>query len=244
MRSVGYLVQHETGIEGEKGQFYDYILAGNGLFIENKGVFMDARVQIAGCHVRGLAEIAPSTYLKHGKIPGVLFDLAFNTSLTQKEKEVYFAVTWSGQDSKYHLFMSPQVGEAGQVKYHVLDNTVMDIHSHGRIPTYFSGTDDEDEKGFKLSCLVGDLDRTPRVAIRVGIYGYYGAVLWSDVFDGTLKGAIDVLQEEVTELIELQSESVDQKIYPGRSWWNGLFSLGRFMPSADRGKCTDHSHRP
>jgi hypothetical protein len=205
---------------------------------------MNARVQIGSCHVRGLAEIAPYTLLKHGKVPGVLFDLALNASLTQKEKEIYFAVTWDDKDSKYHLFITAQSREQCQVKYNVLDNTVMDIHSHGKIPAYFSDTDDKDEKGFRLSCLVGDLDRTPRVAVRVGIYGYFGAVLWSDVFDGTLKGAIDVRLEEVTETIELQSEGINQENRYCRSWWHRLIGPGWHMPSPDRSKCPDYSHRP
>ena len=220
---VGYLLHRFGCIEGDMGLGYNYILSGNGIFIWAQNYYLDACIPVAGCQIRGLTETEAHVKLIHGKIPQALFDLALNTALVKKEKEVYFALTW---DNGYHLFLTGQQGEVGQVKYTVVDNTVMDIHSHGKIGTWVSHTDDKDEQGFKLSCLVGDLDKVPRVGVRIGVYGNFLALPWGDVFNGSLTGAVDVLkdyEEEVKAEIELSSTNQLQQDLSCGGWWNRFF---------------------
>ena len=60
-------------------------------------------------------------------------------------------------------------------------------------------TDDRDEQGFRVYGVVGRLDTaTPELALRVGIYGHFAPVEWSQVFDG-LPPCIRLTDEE-TEL--------------------------------------------
>ena len=219
---VGYFLQHASCECFTHGQFYDYIFAKNGVFIQAKNSLITARVPVSVCTLRGLLGTFPEIVLNHGKIPGVFFELAFNTALTRKEKEVYFAVTWK-DDGKYHLYMTDQDGKTGKVDYHTMPDTIMDIHSHGRIPAHFSGQDDRDEQGLRLSCTIGNLDDKPMVAVRIGVYGYFMDLPWGDVFDGVLTGAVDKYDyvEEV-EPIELQSVSPDTQDNCSRSWWNRI----------------------
>ena len=49
MKMVGYLVNHPDGLVGERGAYYNYILASNGLFIEAESPLIDARVPVTEC---------------------------------------------------------------------------------------------------------------------------------------------------------------------------------------------------
>ncbi|GAJ12486.1 unnamed protein product, partial [marine sediment metagenome] len=55
MKNVGYMTNHLDGLSGEKGLYYNYILASNGLFIEAENPSIAARVLVAECEIRGLA---------------------------------------------------------------------------------------------------------------------------------------------------------------------------------------------
>jgi len=231
MNMVGYLTQHPDGLEGERGLCYDYVLASNGLFIEAEGKRMAARVPVAGCEVRGLAPLEPKFVLRYGRIPQRFFDLALSTFLVDTSKERYVAVTW--QDG-YHLYVPEQETEEAKVDYQVGDSIALELHSHGKMAAMFSSKDNKDETGMKLYGVVGKLDGTPVVQLRVGVYGYFHPVPWVDVFDGYLMGAEDWLE---TSLLGIEEKEVidDDELYsvlvgqPGspenrggwlrRHWW-------------------------
>ena len=64
-------------------------------------------------------------------------------------------------------------------------DALLQIHSHGAYPAYFSATDDADEQGFGLYGVVGRLgSERPEVALRVGVYGYFLPVPLEAVFEG------------------------------------------------------------
>lgn len=50
---------------------------------------------------------------------------------------------------------------------------VMDMHSHGSIPAFFSSTDDADEKGTRLFGVIGNIDTVPRMCLRAGTGGRF-----------------------------------------------------------------------
>ncbi len=202
MKMVGYLVNYPDGISGEKGIYYSYILAANGLFIEASNPMLAARVPVAGCEVRGLAPMKAKIALTYGSIPQHFFDLALDTFLAAPDREHYVAVTAA---AGYH-FCVPVQDEAGaSVVYEVGDSVVLDIHSHGHMPASFSPQDNTDEVGLKLYAVVGRLNATPVVRLRVGAYGYFHSLTWHDVFDGSLIGAVEFEEEEVKTECDLQS---------------------------------------
>lgn len=61
---------------------------------------------------------------------------------------------------------------------------VMDVHSHGVHPAFFSRVDDDDEKGIRLYMVLGNMNRkVPTYALRVGIAGIFGKLSVEDVFE-------------------------------------------------------------
>ncbi|MDP2662691.1 MAG: hypothetical protein Q8R28_18385 [Dehalococcoidia bacterium] len=189
IKPAGYLISQHDGLYGYHGDYYDYLLGGNGLFIEARSDLLSVCLPIAVVPVRGLKDIEPRVELAHGRIPRHLWQLAFNLLLADAHQETYLAVTWEGE---YRLRLPEQEQSGAMVKYSTVPGTLLDLHSHGEMKAFFSGTDDRDEQGFRLFAVCGSLDKgITEVRMRVGIYGYFCPVLCRDVFD-SFSGARDL----------------------------------------------------
>ncbi len=175
------MVNHQRGIRGIQGVGYDYILAGNGVFVQAEGPDLTARVQLAKCQVRGLDEATEKVELHHGKIPGELLAAAMLWFRETPDRERYFAIGWNGK--KYSVNVPEQTGRATSLEYQPLEGMTLEFHSHGRMPAFFSKTDDRDEQGFRVYGVMGKLDqKVPTIALRVGIYGHFQEIRREDVF--------------------------------------------------------------
>ena len=181
VKPVGYQVNTESGPQGESGVFYDYIMAGNGLFLRAKNAHLAVTVCIAPQEVRGLAPLEESIQLLHGKIPMFFLELALSVLCTRLAIEQYLAVTWQGN---YSLAIPVQSQTGISVTYETLPGTVLDIHSHvGNVPVHFSSIDDNDEQGLCLYAVAGNLhDLSPTVELRLGVYGYFMPIEKEEVF--------------------------------------------------------------
>ncbi|GAI28162.1 unnamed protein product [marine sediment metagenome] len=200
-KPVGYLMNYPTGLSGERGLYYDYIFASNGVFIEAESPLIAARIPVADCDIRGLAPIEPKISLTYGSIPQRFFDLALDLFLADSNTEHYVAVT---ADAGYHFYIPVQDKDAGRVVYEVGKSVILEMHSHGHGGAWFSGTDNEDETGLKLYGVVGKLNATPIVKLRIGVYGYFREMFWKEVFDGSLFGALEYEEKEVISEDALQ----------------------------------------
>lgn len=171
-KPVNYLTNYLTGLQGDPGVFYSYIMAANGLFIRARNKHLAATVCIAPAEVRGLAPLEHSVELLHGRIPMRFVNLALSILSIKRDIEQYAAVTWR---DGYCLSVPEQTQTSGSVKYETLPDTVLDIHSHvGDVPPCFSPQDDKDELGFRIYAVAGDLQYLiPTVALRLGVYGYF-----------------------------------------------------------------------
>ena len=214
-------MKYPSGLSGEKGLYFNYILASNGLFIEAESPIINACIPVAECEVRGLAPMETKVALTYGSIPERFWDLALDTFLAEPDKEHYVAVT---ADAGYHLYIPVQDKSGGGVTYEVGDKVALDLHSHGAMIARFSHTDDEDEKGLKLYAVVGTLNATPVVKLRIGVYGYFVNLAWGDVFDGSLAGAVEFEEKEVISEDGLYCQNGSNGLgleNPGRRmWWN------------------------
>ena len=180
MKTVGYFINTREGLSGEPGFFYDYTLAENGLFIHAVNPLFRATVCFAPAHVRGLLPLESKVELIHGKIPHRLYDLAVSV-VTGESCEHYMSIIWKGE---YWLEYPEQEGAGAGVKYTNLQDTVMDIHSHGSMGAFFSGTDNRDEQGFRLSLVLGKVDTLePEYDLRISVYGYFASVELKEVFE-------------------------------------------------------------
>lgn len=180
-KPVGHLINNVSGIEGEPGIFYSYILAADGVYLRAKNEHLAVTINIANQEIRGLSPLKEDIQLLHDKIPLHFLNLALSVLSIKPDIEQYIAVTWQGS---YSLRIPNQQATPGSVTYETLPDTVLDIHSHtGSMPAQFSGIDDHDEKGFCLYAVVADLRQLcPTVELRLGTYGYFLPLEKEEVF--------------------------------------------------------------
>jgi hypothetical protein len=180
-KPASYLLNTASGLQGECGVFYDYVLASNGLFLRAQNPQLAVTVCIAHQEIRGLAALYEEIQLLHGKIPLYFLYRALSILCLKPDIEQYLAVTWQGD---YSLNVPSQLQTAGSVTYVTLPNTVLDIHSHvDGVPAHFSSIDNRDEQGLGLYAVVGDLrNLCPTIELRLGTYGYFIPLNKEDIF--------------------------------------------------------------
>lgn len=178
---VGHMISHPYGLVGTQGVGYDYILDRHGVMIQARNDDVVARIPVSPTmNIRGLWPVETKLELYYGPIPGKLFMDALNIVMDDPKRERFCAIT-SNYGKPYKLVEPEQEVSPVHVRYRPAQNTVFEIHSHGRMKAFFSSKDNDDEQGLAIYAVVGDLesaDQRPTLAMRVGVYGH-----WMDLMD-------------------------------------------------------------
>lgn len=191
---VGYLI---NGQAGERGQAYNYAFYGTGVFIEAENEFMFCSVPVALGRIRGLAHAEPYIIVHPSPIPAKIFEQAYLELLKgDLNLEAFVAITL--KEGKFGVEKPKQTGSGAHLKYETVPNTVLEIHTHGRIKPFFSSDDNRDEQGFKIYMVLGRL--MTRMRLRLGCYGNFLELNWSDVFEGPIP--FNIVQESEFEDFE------------------------------------------
>ena len=179
---AGYLVNRKDGLAGSPGVAYDYVLAGNGLFMQASNHLIQARFPLAKTTVKGLPHLNSELTLKRGPIPAAVLAQALDHMHQDTSHELYCAVVHDGE--QYKTAIPQQSATRASVNYEPVSGAVMDLHSHPASSASFSITDDEDETGFRLYAVIGPLHThaEPAISVRIGIYGVHQRVHWSRIF--------------------------------------------------------------
>ncbi|MBI4496619.1 MAG: hypothetical protein HY689_01810 [Chloroflexi bacterium] len=185
MPLVDYLIARD-GLPPRSGDAYDYVLAGDGLYLVTENDALEVRMPVALAQVRGLPPLGPRFFLRGGRIPQAVWEdiTAAARLFSARGQELLLAVTHH-EGSGYRLVAPRQIAGSMNVLYERFPDVVLAVHSHHRYPAVFSPTDDADEQGFGLYGVLGRLDEDrPEVSLRVGVYGYFFPLPWGAVFDG------------------------------------------------------------
>jgi PRTRC genetic system protein A len=181
---VDHLIARD-GVPPLSGNAYDYVVAGDGLFVHASNRWLEVRVPVAGCDVRGLQPLGAACTLVHGKIPSALWHIVVRL-LRQAHRggcELLMGVRFT--DCGYDLVLPEQSVAPLAVEYTTEEDLVLEIHSHRGGAARFSETDDADEQRLRLYGVVGKLDDLrPSVNLRAGAYGHFLPLPWSAVFAG------------------------------------------------------------
>lgn len=170
--------EHELPAIGEV--MYQYVVAGNGLFIRADDSRMRALVQIAPAQLNGLADLVPFAELKVDRVPGVWLRSVLASARARMPNEAMYEFIWDGTQHNavthtWRCVAPKQVATPTAVD--VLDcspDTVIDLHSHNSMPAFFSATDDADEQGLRFYVVIGRIDTdTPEIRVRAGVYGHF-----------------------------------------------------------------------
>ena len=184
---MGYLVNHLGGLAGDQGIGFDYVLGSGGVYVQSQSAHLVARVLVAPGAVRGLAPVAEKLALTHGPIPAYLLECGLRWFREAPRTERFFAVRWDGDS--YRVVVPEQNGTASSLTYQPPAGAIAEFHSHGRGCAFFSATDDRNQQGFRIYGVAGRLDTLrPELSLRVGVYGHFAPVQWSQVFGGSTPG--------------------------------------------------------
>jgi len=119
--------------------------------------------------------------------------IAFFKSYVDKDGavEALAYIYWSFADSKYYVYVPKQVVGKARVDSTLPDMDedkfplVMEIHSHNTMPSFFSPTDDSDEKATRLYTVVGRMDKVfPEIKTRISCGGKFVEIEPEEVFEG------------------------------------------------------------
>ena len=99
-------------------------------------------------------------------------------------------------EQQYHIvrrgrwllpIIPPQQAGAGTVSYQMPEvpaaDMLLDLHSHGNLPAFFSATDTEDDNGLSVSAVIGSIFDAPTICCRLNVYGTHHEVPCTLVFD-------------------------------------------------------------
>jgi len=187
---VTYHIHKRHPLPANDALAYQYVLAGNGIFVRAETRFLSALVPAATCTVRGLPLLRSHFRLLVPRIPAFLL----NTILADARRvrrpdnglnEVLYQFHYHGQ--RVQVRKPPQQPNAATVLATGTGemSVLCDLHSHGNMSAFFSQTDNADEQGIRLYAVTGRLDTYPEIRLRVGVYGYWLPLPVTAVFTGS-----------------------------------------------------------
>jgi len=158
-----------------------YINASDGLYLQTNTNTLNASICIAHAQSQlPYGELSEEIILSHGLIPASILSTVIDRSLDVSPKEWAGIIIFS-EKSGYQL-LEPELikSEIGLVQYKLPEfdgDMVVDIHSHGTIPAYFSNQDDTDERltgGVHFSMVVGSCGKEKvEISARLSIDGTF-----------------------------------------------------------------------
>jgi PRTRC genetic system protein A len=189
------IAEAETLPPIDANSMIEFVLAGNGIFVRARRQEMEAMIPVSWCEIRGLKEVRPYVRIHTGKVPLACTQaiLAEFVGDLPNESLVWLKLV----EGRLRVLKPWQISSRAAV--HPADPydpdgaaAFVDVHSHNTMEPFFSTEDDRDETGFRIFAVFGRLDTRPRVAARIGIYGYYWRLRAEDVFE-LPEGVLDVV---------------------------------------------------
>lgn len=181
---VGYVLNRESDVYYEpRGAMFDYLLAGDGLYLVAQREEMTVAFPVARAEIRGLRPSGSLFDFDLPRVPASLVGriLQISRHYAEDSKESLFWLRHSElnpYDNGWLLEEPAQTRSAASCRplegqEELYERVIIEIHSHHSMPARFSGTDDKDETGFRLYGVIGNLPEEPEIRLRVGVYGYF-----------------------------------------------------------------------
>lgn len=181
MNIVGIVMAMQQSLPPIRAAGYEYVLAGNGLFVRAEDSRLAAMVKIARANLHGLEAVVPYFYFKLPKVPIGFLNAIYRRSREVAPDEAMFQFNWDGA---WRCEAPAQTHDGASVRFKDDGLGVIDLHSHGLLGAFFSGTDDADEGGLRFYAVIGALrSLRPEIAARVGVYGHHWIVPALAVFE-------------------------------------------------------------
>lgn len=169
----------------------EYWVAQNGIFVRGQRPELEALLPVSRheSKVRGLGVLQPFVALT--KLNWTWLHIVAGMAKDSLPDEILFHWTQT-PSGNWHLVVPEQTTSYTHCKPAEIGydssahRAIVEIHSHGESPAYFSQTDDRDENsGFRIYGVLGKLHQArPELLLRVGLFGHFWIIPASAVFEG------------------------------------------------------------
>jgi PRTRC genetic system protein A len=190
------LVSSRLADAAPTGAMLEYVVAGNGLFVCAEDDRLMACVPVAPAFCQGLPPVAAVARLKLPRIPAAYLTAIWRSALRHLPNEAAYQFIYDAP-LPWRVFCPIQTATRTGVEFQDDPAAVVDLHSHGALPAFFSDTDNGDEGGLRFYVVIGNLGATHSyLRARVGVYGHHWDVPAVTLFDG-LGPFTDMFNQEI-----------------------------------------------
>lgn len=184
---VDYVMATDSQLPEPTGVLYQYVIAGNGIFVRAARPGLQALIWTApATHpIRGLVNLEPYVRIEQ-QIPRAILYVFLDLARDAVPNE---CLCYVGDTPSWNLYIPSQVQAPGSVypsdPYNPMSiHAMLEIHSHGWAAPFFSDADNRDETGFRLYAVLGRVSTPrPEIRARVGIYGHTWEIPASTIFE-------------------------------------------------------------
>jgi PRTRC genetic system protein A len=160
---------------------YEYLLAGNGLFLSAARKEFSVCLPLFRENIKGLPNAQEGIFWKTSRIPGnilqeILTDARHASDFEEFKEDVF--VIFRGEEKWGWKKVSRERQRAATIADDTLEeyaNACIELHTHPDGAIHFSGADDADESGkFRIFAILTDIhSRSPSIRFRCGVYNYF-----------------------------------------------------------------------
>lgn len=182
-------------------RLYQYVIAGNGVFVLARSRDVEACLPLAIGSLPGLVSCTPGVHFLHPRVPARLVENLFaraRAACLFEAQERLFYLLWEGG---WRLHEPAQVATEWSVQAnHATSESftaALEGHSHHRASAFFSAGDDTselDNGGCRLFFVLGRIVEQPEILVRFCVHGY-GWVLPASLFFEVPQGVRDALPD-------------------------------------------------
>ena len=167
----------------DAGHLYNYLLAGNGVFLQAQRPELSVLLRIAPAHVRGLPPLRSRLRVRFPRVPSPLVREMVHVAAEAARDpsgglEVLLYLTF--REGRWQLTQPLQeqthssVQLAPDADRAVVIDALIDVHSHPFPMRAFSGTDNQSDGGaFRFAVLIADPAGAPSLHARLCVYGMF-----------------------------------------------------------------------
>lgn len=172
-----------------------YVMQGDGIYERRTNKLGTFTIKIAKVEIPGLEKnLTEGWALNVPKIPAALLGTTvsfFRSIYAKHSSEVFLQFYWDTEENEYIVHCPKQTVGGASVHYENDEMfsdegkiLVFEIHSHGQMGAFFSGTDDRDEKADRFYGVIGNINQFfPDLKLRISIGDTKVEINVEDLFD-------------------------------------------------------------
>ena len=186
-------VEHKIAASSDEpltAMLYEYVMAGNGLFVRAQRTEFTATIPVCRVSIKGLPEIQAGIVWHKPKISSRIWEEILENAKADSDpinfKEDFYAVFWSDARGDWdwaaigrERSLASTIADDKKVEYSA---ACLELHTHPPGAIHFSRADDRDESGkFRLFGILTDIYQQPKIRLRCGVYDYFEQLITEEI---------------------------------------------------------------